>query len=408
MHLNDAIAEMNPERNRNITCAVVTPFEGLYSETFIRDQIERLPCRVLQIHGTPGSSRFADKQICSPLLNLLASRTIRRIPERAVSWAETRIDRQLARFWRRHGVNVILAHFADAAVSIHESCRLAAVPLVVHCHGYDVYQTALIERLRARYTALFRYASAAIVGSTDMHQQLRILGAPEERIHFIPVGVDTDLFVPTDPGANGPMLLAVGRFVEKKAPYATLLAFSHALRACPDATLVMAGDGPLLDTCKQMSQALGLADRIQFLGAQSHAAVRELMRRARAFTQHSVRALNGDSEGTALSVLEAAACGLPVIATRHAGIKDSMIHGTTALLSDELDVLSMSTHMAMLLSNPELASELGRNARIRVANQYGMKQSVQRLADVLRDAAQRPLTFSAQPVHTSTATESIR
>jgi colanic acid/amylovoran biosynthesis glycosyltransferase len=370
----------------DFTCAVVTAYEGLYSETFIRDQIERLPFRVLQVYGTRGSTRFNGRQICSRAANFIASQTVRRIPRWMVKQAENRIDRSLASFWKQNGVRVILTHFADTATTFLESARLAGLPLVVHCHGYDVYDTKLIDRLRAEYTALFRSAAALVVGSSDMREQLITLGAPADRLRYIPVGVDTELFVPIDPSANRPTIVAVGRFVEKKAPYATILAFSQAVRNCPDARMVMAGDGPLLNTCKQMTRALGLADKVEFVGVQESENVRQLMRRARAFAQHSVRALGGDSEGTALTVLEAAASGLPVIATRHGGIKDTMIDGETAFLVDELDIHGMACNMSKVLTNPQLARELGQNARARVVEHYPMKHSIEKLASVLREA----------------------
>lgn len=368
---------------------MVIPYEGLYSETFIRDQIAHLPFRVLPVYGTRGSSRFAGRQICPPAVNFLAQRALLRIPATATEWAERRIDRILAAFWKQHGVDVILAQFADTAPSLLESANLARIPIVVHCHGYDVFQQSILDRMREQYALVFRTAKAFIVGSSDMREQVLKLGAPHALVHFIPVGVDTRLFAATDPAANPPVVVAVGRFVEKKAPWATILAFHQALETCPDAKLIMAGDGPLLNACIQMTQALGIEEAIQFVGVKPPDEVHKLMAGARLFAQHSVRARSGDSEGTALTILEAAASGLPVVATRHSGIKDTMMDGVTGYLVEELDISGMGQRMAALLDNPALARELGANARVRVAGRYSIDRSIKELADVLRTAAAR-------------------
>ena len=78
-------------------------------------------------------------------------------------------------------------------------------------------------------------------------------------------------------------LLAAGRFVEKKAPHLTILAFQQLHRERPDARLRMIGDGPLLGACQDLVQAFGLGEAVTFLGARPHDEVREEMRLASCF-----------------------------------------------------------------------------------------------------------------------------
>lgn len=72
---------------------------------------------------------------------------------------------------------------------------------------------------------------------------------------------------------------------------------------------------------------------------------------------------NCDSEGTPVAILEACASGLPVVATRHAGIKDVILHGETGFLIEEGDVHGVAEYMVQLLEDPELAERLGRSGR---------------------------------------------
>jgi glycosyltransferase involved in cell wall biosynthesis len=141
--------------------------------------------------------------------------------------------------------------------------------------------------------------------------------------------------------------------------------------------------------CRDLAAALGIEHAVTFLGAQPHDVVERQMRQARAVVQHSVTASNGDSEGTPVAILEAGAMGLPVVATRHAGIPDVVADGATGLLVDERDVRGMARHMLTLARSPSLSGQLGRNAAMRVRSYYTMEQSIGRLARVLRAAAAR-------------------
>ena len=132
---------------------------------------------------------------------------------------------------------------------------------------------------------------------------------------------------------------------------------------------------------------MGLQDAVSFLGAQPHSRVKAEMRNADIFVQHSIVASDGDSEGTPVAVLEAGAMGLPVVATKHAGIPDVVVHGETGLLSEERDIGAMAKHICKLLSDAPLCRELGRNAFQHVRRFYTLDKSIQRLQLVLEAAA---------------------
>jgi glycosyltransferase involved in cell wall biosynthesis len=179
----------------------------------------------------------------------------------------------------------------------------------------------------------------------------------------------------------------MGRFVEKKAHFLTILAFERARRQCPEIRLSFAGDGPLLDSCKQLIRALRLEGVVEFLGVVSHDKVPAMIRSFRGFVQHSVTAPSGDSEGNPVAVMEAGASGLPVVSTRHAGIPDTVAHGETGLLSEELDIDSMANHIALLARDPSLAATMGENARARIQNFFSMERSIQGLYGILEAGA---------------------
>ena len=178
-------------------------------------------------------------------------------------------------------------------------------------------------------------------------------------------------------------------------------------RACPAARLRMIGDGPLWGPCLDLAKALAISDAVTFLGPQPHEVVKEEMRRARCFVQHSVEAQSGDSEGTPVAILEAGASGLPVVSTRHAGIPDVVVEGETGLLVDEFDVRAMAAHMLRLAREPNLAADLGRAARQRMESHFSNEKSLSRLWSIIESciANRNSGLITALPISGETPSE---
>jgi glycosyltransferase involved in cell wall biosynthesis len=256
-----------------------------------------------------------------------------------------------------------------------EACRVTGLPLIAHFHGYDASVHSVLRELAQCYAQLFREAAAVIAVSRAMERRLLALGADPARLHYNCYGVDCDFFRPGNAEHAPPVLLAVGRFVEKKAPQLTLLAFAEVLRRAPEARLRMIGDGPLLASCRDLAAGLCVAHAVEFLGAQGSEIIRQEMARARCFVQHSVEAADGDCEGTPNVVLEAGACGLPVVSTRHGGIPDVVVEGETGFLVDERDVPTMAAALLRLVHDPALAGALGRAARHRMETHFSAERS---------------------------------
>jgi glycosyltransferase involved in cell wall biosynthesis len=267
-----------------------------------------------------------------------------------------------------------------------DACDKMNVPLIAHFHGYDAYRQKTLQTFGRRYPELFEIADAIVAVSRDMQAQLIKLGAPADKVHYNSCGVEPSVFKGANPLNNPPTFVAVGRFVDKKAPHLTLLAFQATLEKYPEARLVMIGDGPLWEACRQMTMSLGLSSAVELQGVRSQAEVATVMQQARAFVQHSITTHDGDSEGTPVAVLEAGASGLPVVSTRHAGIKDAVIHQKTGLLVEEGDIHTMAEHMIRLAKDPQLAASLGKAGREWVSSEYSMDKSINRLWSIIEAA----------------------
>jgi glycosyltransferase involved in cell wall biosynthesis len=115
----------------------------------------------------------------------------------------------------------------------------------------------------------------------------------------------------------------------------------------------------------------------------NHAQVAALMQQSGIFVQHSLVPESGDSEGTPVSILEAGASGMPIVATKHGGIVDAVLHDETGFLVEEGDVEGMAEYMYLLLSDSELANQLGQQGRKHVNQNFNIEDSIRNLKDVL-------------------------
>jgi len=295
----------------------------------------------------------------------------------------------LRKFFRRNNINIVLAEYGLTGIAVLSGCKDLKIPLIVHFHGSDAYSTKHIGRHRQAYIRMFGYASAIIAVSKDMARQLVSLGAPIEKIVYNPYGVEIDRFVQA-PVITSPLhVLSVGRFVEKKAPYLTILAFKKVLERLPEAKLTMVGTGLLHDVCSKLIRALHIEHAVELKGAVNHDEVARLMHEARVFVQHSLIPASGDREGTPVAILEAGAAGLPVVSTRHAGISDAVIHGKTGFLVNESDIETMADYIYQLLASPDLANEMGKNARQHISANFNMERSINTLRNIIEQSVIR-------------------
>jgi colanic acid/amylovoran biosynthesis glycosyltransferase len=362
---------------------VVSPNDNAYSETFIRAHMERIPANVSALYGGAFPAYLDTGQRLLPAIGIV-KRVIRKVMTVVLRLPSDDLrSTALMQYLRKNHIEAVLAEYGPTGVAIMDVCQEASIPLIVHFHGYDAFHQPTLELSGGRYADLFRIASAIVVVSREMERQLIRLGAPQHKIHYNPCGANTELFRPGDIVHTPPTFVAVGRFAGKKGPHLTLLAFQKAVAAFPTARLIMIGDGILLNVCQQMAKALKLDGSVEFLGVKSPHEIATILRTCRSFIQHSITTSQGDAEGTPVAVLEAGAAGLPVIATRHGGIGDVVIHRQTGLLVNEGDVDEMAEYIVLLAQDAQLAETLGAAARKHVCANYSLERSIEKLWQII-------------------------
>jgi colanic acid/amylovoran biosynthesis glycosyltransferase len=369
--------------------AIQSPGSGAYSETFIRSQITALKPR-LQIFGCPVASETIPGGAINPknsLRGLCEISLEMLIRKNTFGFVQVR---ELRRRLRKHRISTILANYGPSGVALLPAVENTNVRLVVHFHGYDAHNAQMLRDYRNDYQRLGEVSHKIIVVSKKMRESLVEIGIPENKIALLRYGIDPLVFPPKTTWSNETTFFGVGRFVDKKAPYLTLLAFAQILNDHPKSRLVLAGDGELLEATKNIALALGIQKSVDFPGVLPPDQVASQMRTAFCYVQHSivpeVGPNTGDSEGTPVAILEALMTGIPVISTRHAGIAEVVVDGKSGYLVQERDVSAMAEAMKSLCAHPTKAEEMGRYARQDALQNYTLDKYISGLKEVLHPA----------------------
>lgn len=351
--------------------ALIVPNKDLYSETFIRAHKDFLDANIFYYYGAvlPTHLEGFGKLTPGSWLERFSFRIRRRFLK--LSYSEACFLFSL----KRNSVEVVLAEYGMTGATVWGVCKRLDIPLFVFFHGLDASVYTILAQYKEQYLKMFSYATKVFVVSSVMRNKLLGLGCPEEKLVLNTYGPDESFFsvIPQFKSNN---FLSVGRFVSKKAPYYTILAFSKVVNVYPDARLTMIGDGELLEICENLVKYLKIDRNVVFKGVASREEIQQLMVDSIGFLQHSIVAADGNSEGAPVGIIEASAAGLPVVSTLHAGIPDVIINNETGLLVNEHDVDAMGERIFNLIQDKTYAQAMGQKSRQRIREKFTMKRHI--------------------------------
>jgi glycosyltransferase involved in cell wall biosynthesis len=178
-------------------------------------------------------------------------------------------------------------------------------------------------------------------------------------------------------------LLTVCRLVEKKGVDTLLRALAELSRSGQDWRLTIAGDGPESDKLKSLADELKIADRCDFLGAVSNDLVRELLGHADYFVLPCRTDANGDRDGIPVVLMEAMACGVPVVSGDLPAIRELIAQGESGMLVDGNKPEDVARALEKLESDPALQDRIAIGGRKRVETEFSLEENVTRLAKLL-------------------------
>jgi len=365
------------------------------SETFIRAQSMAL-CRYQPIFT---GLRDVETSLVSENARIVAEHTSlvpRLLRRRAYRIFGAHLKLQKRSFFeelRSAKPALLHAHFAPDAVHAIPLASELDLPLLVTLHGYDVTarsdsRNPLHQILRQRgLKQLHQRATVFLCVSEFIRDKAIAAGFPSDKLLVHYIGVDASTFQPSDKAGASNNVLFVGRLTEKKGCEYLIRAMLQVKKEVPSAQLIVAGDGPLRSSLEQFARKSGAA--VTFTGRLGHDGVRKYMESARVFAVPSVTAPNGDSEGLPMVLLEAQAMGIPVVATRHAGIPEGMLDGKRGLLCDEFDVAGLAHHIAHLLTDQQLWNDHHQRGPAFVREHFNLLHQTALLEDIYDSVLQR-------------------
>lgn len=290
--------------------------------------------------------------------------------------------------------NLIHAHFGVDGVYGLNLAKALNLPLITTFHGFDatLSNLSLIKSKKISWINYFLYrknlaqdGKLFICVSDFIRQKVLALGFPESRTIRHYIGVDIQKFYPLHDPANSKLILHIARLVEKKGTQYLIDAFAKVALKEKDSHLIIIGDGPLRKQLETQVEFRGLTKRVTFLGALSHQKVVEWLGKCAFLILPSLTANSNDSEGLPIVLMEAAACGLPVIATNHGGIPEAVIDGRTGFLVNEKNVDELSERIDYLLNNDQLRSLMGKNARINISCKFNLQKQTEILESIYKN-----------------------
>jgi colanic acid/amylovoran biosynthesis glycosyltransferase len=268
--------------------------------------------------------------------------------------------------------------------------RHCPVPTVVSFHGADVRVNVGSPTARRLFLDLFASCTLVLARSESLASSLLDLGCPPTKLRIQRTGIplDTFCFIPRrKPPDDAWRLLQACRLIAKKGLELTIQAFAKFSKGHPNATLTIAGDGPLRGVLEGLAARLRLDGRIYFAGFVSPSALLDLYRASHLFLHPSEQTPDGDREGIPNSLLEAMATGLPCITTRHGGIPEAVTHLESGILVPESDSEGIGDWLERLAGDDALRDCLGAGAARTIAEKFDLVTQIEKLEAIYLSAA---------------------
>ncbi|HUF68845.1 MAG TPA: glycosyltransferase [Longimicrobiales bacterium] len=261
------------------------------------------------------------------------------------------------------------SHFANRPTSVAMlASRISGIPFSFTAHATDIFKVKVDSKVLVRKMDAARF----VVAISDYNERYMRERAPSAgRIVRINNGIDLDRFSPNGrPDDSVFRFVCVARLVEKKG----LPLLIEACAALRDSGIAfecrLVGKGGLRSKLERMIRDLKLRDQVRMVGPKTQIEVRDEYRRAQAYVLPCVIGSDGNREGLPVSLVEALACGLPVITTAITGIPEVVTNEHNGLLVPVGDSAALAEGMRRLATDPALYERLAMNARPSVSTAF--------------------------------------
>jgi glycosyltransferase involved in cell wall biosynthesis len=290
---------------------------------------------------------------------------------------------QLSRAIQDRGINHLHAHFGTVATVVARlAAQITGVSYSFTAHAKDIYHETVVEdELRQK---LDDAAQVITVSQFNVNYLRETFGSVARDVRLVYNGLDLDDFQLEHYADRPPMILGVGRLVEKKG-------FEFLLQACAvlrdrgvHYRCEIAGGGVLESALRAQIDDLGLQDRVVMSGPMSQDDIKEKIRGAALLAAPCVRAGDADRDGLPTILLEAMALGTPCVSTPVTGIPEVVAHEKTGLMVSESNALALADACQRLLEDRRLGKELVARARNLIEQRFDIDKNTDQLRETFR------------------------
>ena len=376
-----------------------SPVVACYCATFLKPEMWHIyrqitalqrvaPAVIAQKRENSGRFPFDKIDIVpKPALHFLRRFWFRQLRDRPwqISAGELRA---LMNILERSNAQLLHVYFGHIAVHLLPLIRAWKYPSIVSFHGADVLVDMNKPAYREATRQMLDTVKLVLVRSESLRRAVADLGCDEEKIEVQRTGIPVDEFpfrernFPASDGGGEWRFVQAGRLIEKKGLPVTLRAFAGFLKRYPNATLTIAGEGPLLDQLRGLAGDFKIDNRVSFTGFISQEQLRDLYYGSHIFLHPSETGPDGNQEGIPNSMLEAMASGLPVFATEHGGIPEVIEHGMSGVLVPERDNEELAWALLNAVEDRHFLSQVARNGAEVVREKFELRVQARRLEDI--------------------------
>lgn len=258
--------------------------------------------------------------------------------------------------------------------------KLYGIPYDCYVHGEDANAASSGAADGVLSSRQLRWMTKQVLANVDRviansRNSARIVqdqwGVPTERVQLLHPGCDTNYFTPTPAsrairdqlGWGGrPVIVTAGRLQKRKGQDMVIRALSLVREAIPDVLYAIIGDGEEREALKALTITEGQQDHVLFMGKVSDEVLRQSYQQADIFVLAN-RQIGTDIEGFGMVLLEAQACGTPVIAGASGGTAETLQAGQTGYVVPCEEPTELASRLIEMLSNPARLSDMGQAAR---------------------------------------------
>lgn len=385
-----------------------------YSETFIVNEILAHEAAGTEVEifalRHPNDTHFQDaiSRVRAPVTYLPTSdikasdlwknlkKTLNRFPDAhdvltaagAASVRDVHQGMTLARELEKRGITHLHAHFATSAATVARLAGLiSGVPYTITAHAKDIFHEDIEDDdLRSKIRD-----AATVITVSDYNVEFLNgkFGADAANVERLFNGLHLDRFPYSDPGDREPLVLSVGRLIEKKG-FGDLISACAALKqAGRTFRCMIIGSGDLEKQLHKQVADLNVADVVDLAGPRPQSEMIEIVRQAAVFAAPCVVGADGNRDGLPTVLLEAMALGTPCISTDVTGIPEVVIDGETGTIVGQHDSAALADGIAHLLDDSLERVRLAKRARRLIEDEFDIHKNAARQREIFARCAER-------------------